>query len=116
MKRLNSSADSPAEEADPIPPRGFSKAEKSEFRRVCGLRRKAGNPVQAIESDLVALYVLSRSHLATWQKKNAWGQAVPPGSHNANLFLSQQLAVAAAVDRTAAACRRLARDLKLNAG
>lgn len=103
----------PADEPDPLPPRCLSTAEKSEFRRVCDMRRKAGNPVREIETDVLADYVVTRARLAAWQKKLAWGLAVPPGSLSANMFLSQQIAVAATVDRAAAACRRLARDLKL---
>ncbi|CAN7678309.1 hypothetical protein LJR090_001792 [Bosea sp. LjRoot90] len=113
MKTPKASVVSPVDDADPSPPRGFSKAEKSEFRRVCVLRRNAGNPVRAIEADALADYVMSRARLAVWQKKLTWGLAVPPDSHNPNMFLSQQIAVAATVDRAAAACRRLARDLGL---
>lgn len=77
------------------------------------MRRKAGNPVRATETDILADYVLMRARLATWLKKLVWGQSIPQGSRNENMFLSEQLAVAATVDRAAAACRRLAKDLKL---
>lgn len=112
------SANSKGGDADPAPPRGLSKAEKSDFRRVCDLRRQAGNPVQPIESDLVADYVQTRSRLALWQKKLRHGQVFeretftgyPKGER---MDLAEQLSLAATLDRTAAACRRLARDLQL---
>lgn len=104
-------------DADPTPPRGLSKAEKSEFRRVCALRRQAGNPVQAIESDLVADYVQTRARLVVWQRKLKHGQTRERGYSgfpgDERMFLADQLTLAATLDRTAAACRRLARDLKL---
>ncbi|MCP4562544.1 MAG: hypothetical protein GY873_39175 [Bosea sp.] len=113
MKTPKASSVAPASEPDPPAPRGFTKAEKSEFRRVCGLRRKAGNPVRAVETDILADYVRTRARLEVWQKKLAWGQGVPQGSIYSRMILSEQLAVASTLDRAAAACRRLAKDLKL---
>lgn len=105
-------------DADLTPPRGLSKAEKSEFRRVCTLRRQAGNPVQPIESDLLGDYVQTRARLAIWQRKLKRGQTVERDGYHQDerMLLSEQLTLAATLDRTAAACRRLARDLRLVGG
>lgn len=105
-------------DVDPMPPRGLSKAEKSEFRRVCDLRRQAGRPVSVLETDVLVDYVQTRTRLAVWQKKLRHGQTCERDTFHdypreERMLLSEQLALAGTLDRTAAACRRLARDLKL---
>lgn len=101
------SEDSPAADRDPIPPRGLSKADKGAFRRVCELRRAAGRPVAAIESDVLVDYLAARARLAELQRVEREEQA------DSVFFLKDRIALAAAVDRAAATCRRLAKDLKL---
>ncbi|KRE13463.1 hypothetical protein ASE63_18495 [Bosea sp. Root381] len=101
------SEDSSAADRDPAPPRGLSRSEKSAFRRVCELRRAAGRPVAAIESDIVVDYLAARSRLAELQRVEREEQA------DSVFFLKDRIALAAAVDRAAGTCRRLAKDLML---
>lgn len=101
------SATSPADGPDPSAPRGLSRSEKSEFVRICRLRRAAGRPVLAIESDTIRDYLDARARLAELQQVQWQKEA------ESHFFLRDRIALAAAVDRAAASVRRLARDLRL---
>jgi hypothetical protein len=107
MKTPHASANSPVDDADPLPPRGLTRSEKSDFKRICELRRAAGRPVSPIESDLVRDYIDARARLAELQRVE-WSEQA-----DRHFFLKNRIALAAAVDRAAATVRRLAKDLGL---
>jgi len=98
---------SPATDQDPKPPRGLNRSEKSEFVRICRLRRAAGRPVSPIEVDIVRDYLDARARLIELQNVE-WAEQ--SGSH---YFLKDRIALASAVDRAAATVRRLAKDLRI---
>lgn len=90
-----------------VMPKGLTKAQKSAFRRVCDMRNAEGDPVSAIEVDAVVDYVDARARLAALQK-------IARREHRDNpLVLNYILPVEGAVERAAATCRRLGRDLRL---
>lgn len=105
-KSQQTSAEAAPADRDPAPPRGMSRTEKSEFSRICRLRRAAGRPVSPLESDLLADYLAARERLRALEDLQA-EQAT------SRVFLKDRLALAAALDRAAATVRRLARDLQL---
>lgn len=106
-KAQRSSAPSPASDRDPPAPRGLSRSEKSEFVRICRLRREAGKPISPIEVDLVVDYLHARERLQVLQRVE-WSE-----QRAGHFFIKNRIALAASIDRAAGTVRRLARDLKL---
>lgn len=90
---------------DILMPKGLSKARKSAFSRVVEMRKSAGDPVKPIEVDAVLDYVDARARLVQLQRLQN-GELAP-------YFVSDKIALIAAIDRAASSCRRLGRDLRL---
>ncbi len=84
-------------------PRGLTKGEKSALRRLLAMREAVGDAVEPTELDLLVDYIRARKRLAELEASLQRDDYVTP------LLLAHHAAIRA----QAAACRRLAKDLRL---
>jgi hypothetical protein len=94
-----------AKAAEILAPRSLTKAEKLDFERVVTLLNEAGKPVSAAEIDTIVDYCSARSRLAQLRKLLR--------QQDATADFDRLLAANRAINATASAARRLARDLGL---
>lgn len=99
---------------DPPMPKGLTKAERSAVSRVFEMRKSNGDAVHPIEVDSVLDYVRARARLTALEATLRKGLRPSNGDYEYALNLDEKIKLNAAIERAAASCRRLGRDLRLS--